>query len=118
MKLRVSLFLILISTAYAQTGQEHWVASWTTAQPLIRNPGGGQRGFHNQTVRMIVHTSIGGKRLRVALSSPFGGTPVTVGNAHVAIRSQESEIVAAYPEPGRCCGKPVPAGRNGSAFST
>jgi lysophospholipase L1-like esterase len=119
MKMYLTLLLTLCSCAYAQTGQEHWVASWTTAQPLIRNQPGGQRaapstpspgqpatpprspqginarGFHDQTVRMIVHTSIGGRRARVKLSSPFGGTPVAVGNAHIAIRSNDSEIVPA-----------------------
>ncbi len=42
---------------------------------------------------MIVHTSIGGSKLRIKLSSPFGSQAVTVGSAHVAVRSKESEIV-------------------------
>ena len=116
MKLYSSLFLLLISSAYGQTSKEHWVTTWTTAQPLIRNvpvqraagtaapkapPKAANptqtinsQGFHNQTVRMIAHTSIGGPKLRVKLSNPFGGTPVTLSTAHVAIRSKESEIVA------------------------
>ena len=53
----------------------------------------GARGFNNQTVRMIVRTSIAGKRLRVRLSNAFGGTPVAVGAAHIAIRGKESAIV-------------------------
>ena len=88
----------------AQTkGQERWVATWATAQALVRQaparqvtaaapaaaaPAGpattpqaiGARGFNNQTVRMIVRTSIAGKRLRVRLSNAFGGTPVAVGS--------------------------------------
>lgn len=118
MKLHLTLFLVLISSAYPQRNHEHWVASWTTPQPLIRNqPSGAQRaavpppgqpapsanspqaintrGFHDQTIRMIVHTSIGGPKLRVKLSNPFGGTPVVVGNVHAAIRSKDSEIVPA-----------------------
>lgn len=131
MKLYLTLLLVLISPAYSQTSREHWVATWTTAQPLIPNPprraavqnssqappittaapaSSGQgptgarrpnpvqramyiRGFHDQTVRMIVHTSIGGEKLRVKLSNPFGSTPVVVSDAHVAIRSKDSEIV-------------------------
>lgn len=118
MKRHLALFLVLIPSTYSQTSTEHWVASWATAQPLIRNQPSGQqraasatpgqvaavadspqainaRGFQNQTVRMIVHTSIGGSKLRIKLSSPFGSTPVSVGNAHVAIRSKDSEIVPA-----------------------
>jgi lysophospholipase L1-like esterase len=117
MKLYTSLFLILISSAYPQTAKEHWVATWTTPQPLIRaqpaaplraaapatappaaprpvNPAQAiaTTGFHDQTVRMIIHTSIGGQQTRVKLSNPFGGTPVKVGAAHIAIRSKDSEI--------------------------
>ena len=40
------------------------------------------------------HTSIGGKRLRLQLTNPFGGAPVQVGAAHVALRDKESSIVA------------------------
>ncbi len=53
----------------------------------------GARGFNNQTVRMIVRTSIAGKRLRVRLTNAFGSTPVAVGAAHLAIRAKESGIV-------------------------
>jgi lysophospholipase L1-like esterase len=98
-------------------GQERWVATWATAQNLVRQqparppaaadapppaPAGpaitpqavGARGLSNQTVRMIVRTSIGGRRLRVRLSNAFGSSPVVVGTAHVAIRGKESAIAA------------------------
>jgi hypothetical protein len=42
---------------------------------------------------MVVHTSIGGKRLRLELTNPFGATAVTVGSAHIAIRDKGSDIV-------------------------
>ena len=94
-------------------GQQRWVATWATAQTLVRPaparppatpaaaPAGptttpqtvGARGFNNQTVRMMVRTSIGGRRLRVRLSNAFGGTAVVVGTAHLAIRGKESAIV-------------------------
>ncbi len=114
MKLRLTLFLILISCAYPESGQ-HWVATWTTPQPLMRSQPVGRpaadaaapqgpgltpqainaRGFHDQTVRMIVHISIGGSRLRVKLANSFGGVPVSVGNAHIALRDKRFGIVAA-----------------------
>src|ERR1019366_2278395 len=59
----------------------------TTAQTI------GARGLNNQTVRMIVRTSVAGRRLRVRLSNAFGGTPVVLGAAHLAIRAKESAIV-------------------------
>jgi len=46
----------------------------------------------DQTVRMIVHTSIAGKRLRLELSNSFGKSVVSIGSAHVAIRTSESSV--------------------------
>ena len=51
--------------------------------------------FTNQTVRMILRTSIGGRRARVKLSNAFNGTPVEIGAAHIAVRDKDSGIVAA-----------------------
>src|SRR5260370_34556228 len=99
MKLSLILFLVLIPSAYPESSHEHWVATWTTAQPLIRQPPGprppAQQGFHNQTVRMIVRTSIGGSRLRVKLSNPFRRAAVTVAAPHVGLRSKYSRIAPA-----------------------
>ena len=91
-------------------GQEHWVATWTTALQLTRAPAPAQstpppaaagaptpqsinaRGFDNQTVRMMVRTSLSGRRARVALSNAFGSTPAQVSAAHIALRAKDSEI--------------------------
>jgi hypothetical protein len=54
-------------------------------RPIIR--------FNNQTLRQIVHTSIGGSRIRVVLSNTFGTAPLTIGGASVAIRDQNDTIV-------------------------
>jgi len=53
------------------------------------------QSLENQTVRMIVHTSIGGNRLRLELTNPFGSTAVTVGAAHIALRDKDSAIIPA-----------------------
>ena len=90
---------------------EHWVATWATAQALVRQappraadaaapPAGPattpqmvNRGLDNQTVRMMLRTSIAGKRVRIRLTSSFGSPPVTVGAAHIALRAKDSAIV-------------------------
>jgi lysophospholipase L1-like esterase len=106
-------------------GQERWVATWATAQTLVRAPRPnppatppppagpattpqaiGALGFHDQTVRMIVRTSLGGRRLRVRLSNAFGATPVVVGTAHLAIRAKESAIAPDTDRPVTFNGKP------------
>ena len=42
----------------------------------------------NQTLRQIVHTSIGGDRVRVVLSNAFGTAPLEIGAADIALREQ------------------------------
>jgi lysophospholipase L1-like esterase len=48
--------------------------------------------FTNQTLRQIVHTSIGGTKVRVLISNAYGTAPVMIGAAHIALRDKESEI--------------------------
>src|SRR5947208_579937 len=59
-------------------------------------PPGGRGGFapptnvNNQTIRQIVHTSIGGSRVRVVLSNAFGTAPIEIGAGSVAMRDATS----------------------------
>jgi lysophospholipase L1-like esterase len=79
----------------------HWVATFTDPQPLIPTPlpddpivaENLRHGFHDQTVRMIVHTSIAGSALRLRLTNPFDSLPVQIGAVHVALRRSGSDIV-------------------------
>jgi hypothetical protein len=54
-------------------------------------PGGKER-LENQTLREIVHTSIGGDAARIKISNAFGTEPLVVGAAHLALRSARSSI--------------------------
>jgi lysophospholipase L1-like esterase len=94
MKIRLKLLLLLIPALVA--AQDHWVATWTTAQLMARTappPANAPQGFANQTIRMIARTSIPGKRVRVRLSHALGAAPVKLGSAHIALRSKASAIV-------------------------
>jgi len=67
----------------------HWVATWA-ASPSIQNPDPAamrtrKLEFVNQTVREIVHTSIGGDTVRIKLSNVFGPQPVNVAATHIAL---------------------------------
>src|SRR6185312_13301659 len=103
---------MVVPAAFGQGNGEHWVATWATSAQVYRGPAAPPRvapaeaatpparprppqSLENQTVRMIVHTSIGGKRLRLELTNPFGSTAVTVGAAHIALRDKDSAIVPA-----------------------
>lgn len=99
--------LAFASSASAQRAdQENWVPTWGTAQQLLRvappatppatpppTAPTGLQTVNNQTVRMIVRTSIGGKRARLKLSNALAGSAVTIGAVHLAKRSQGSAIV-------------------------
>lgn len=96
----VAVFLLTISSVLAVSlpastadGNEHWVTTWSTTlhQPDLV-PGLSNAGFNNQTLRQIVHTSIGGRQIRVRLST-FGASGLVVGAAHVALSAGGSAVV-------------------------
>jgi len=71
-----------------------WVATWG-ASPVAPLPANTTNtGFTNQTVRLIVHTSLGGNEVRVRLSNAFGTESLAIGAAHVALRSMNAGIVS------------------------
>jgi lysophospholipase L1-like esterase len=49
-------------------------------------------GFNNQTLRQIVHMTIGGDQVRVRLST-FGASALVIGAGHIALRSTGAAIV-------------------------
>lgn len=72
------------------TYPSHWVASWATG-PAGPSADGAPE-FNDQTVRYIVHTSVGGDRVRIRISNRFGAEPLLVGSAHVAQRVSGAQI--------------------------
>ena len=117
--LAVGVFGIAAAAAFGQSARpsaENWVATWATPlemaattpdrpvlPPDVKMPtSSGGRGNRSrrtppaiaddQTVRMIVHTSIAGKRLRIELQNAFDKPDVSIGSAHVALRTSGSSI--------------------------
>ena len=92
----------------AQGGRaDHWVGTWATAVVPRPQPAPGAapgRGpaplnFNNQTLRQIVHVSLGGSRVRVVLSNAFGTSPLAIGGAGVGLRQKDSTIAAGSSRP-------------------
>lgn len=67
------------------------MASWA-ASPAGNSPDTAQ--LNNNTVREIVHVTVGGSQVRIRLSNEFGRQPLIVGAAHIAIRESGASIVA------------------------
>jgi lysophospholipase L1-like esterase len=64
---------------------QDWIGTWAAA-PQRPIPGSVQ-SFRNQTLRLIVHTSAGGKIVRIKISNVFGDQPLIIGSAHIARRT-------------------------------
>ncbi|MEO8372413.1 MAG: SGNH/GDSL hydrolase family protein [Candidatus Solibacter sp.] len=62
------------------------MGTWSTSlhEPDLGVPGLANAGFDNQTIRQIVHTSVGGHQVRVRLST-FGAKGLVIGAAHIAL---------------------------------
>jgi len=63
--------------------------------------------LNDQTMRMVVHTSLGGRRVRVQFSVALGASELTIGAAHIAVHAKESEIVPATDRVLTFSGKPA-----------
>jgi lysophospholipase L1-like esterase len=83
----------VVSASPALAGEPaltRWVATWATG-PAGPSPGATPQ-FNDQTVRYIVHTSVGGDRVRVKISNTFGSDSMVIGAAHVARRVTGARI--------------------------
>ncbi len=101
-KFPIGIILLLIFSLLAFNSGESkgksasirkWVGTWSTAPQLVEqrnNPP--QSGLSNNTLRQIVHVSIGGDSLRVRFSNEFSTNPVTLNEVHIAASEGGSTI--------------------------
>ncbi|MET8120051.1 SGNH/GDSL hydrolase family protein [Micromonospora sp. NPDC005291] len=71
-------------TAADRPDRSEWAGSWATAVTRGNSVGLTNTGLNDQSVRMVVHVSVGGPALRVRLSNLYGEQAVKVGRATVA----------------------------------
>ncbi|MCU1328826.1 MAG: putative GDSL-like lipase/acylhydrolase [Bryobacterales bacterium] len=109
-------YAIVLLAAASLAAQTHWVGTWGAA-PAPQSDDAAmvtqKLVFNNQTLREIVHTSIGGDTVRVRLSNAFGSVPVGIGAAHIALRGEGSAIKAGTDHALTFGGRPaveIPAG--------
>ena len=69
--------------------QGHWTGTWAAAPAFAK----GNTQYTDQTLRMIVHTSLAGSQVRVRFSNAFGSHPLKIGAAHIALRDSLAKIV-------------------------
>jgi lysophospholipase L1-like esterase len=85
----------LPAPAYAGGRDDGWTATWAAAPTTV--PPGPPAELAAQTVRQVVHTSLGGDRIRIRLTNEFGATALRVGEVHVAIRAGSGASTDARP---------------------
>jgi lysophospholipase L1-like esterase len=70
----------------------HWVTTWGCG-PQLTEPANvppapySTNSMSHSTLRQFVHTTVGGKHLRVRLSNAYGTSAVTINSAHIALAS-------------------------------
>jgi lysophospholipase L1-like esterase len=66
-------------------GPQRWVTTWTTANAASDHP----TVFSNQTIREIVHTTIGGSSVRIRLSNTFGTRAIRLDAVFIGLQKME-----------------------------
>ncbi len=98
---RCLLPILFVLNAFAAS--THWVATWgASPSPQMADEQQMTKAkllYDNQTLREIVHTSIGGDTFRIRLSNAFGKTQVDIGSVHIAVRSKGADINPATDHP-------------------
>lgn len=83
-------FCLLFVFVPRDVAQDNWIGTWAAAPQAA--PQGQVQTFHNQSLRLIVHTSAGGKKVRIKISNTFGDQPLLIGTARIARRASEADI--------------------------
>jgi lysophospholipase L1-like esterase len=95
------LFAVVATIAFLSGVAQVWAApeshppgdrvqSWAVGD-IAPQPANVQ-SYNNQTIREIIHTSIGGDQIRVRIANTFGSSPLVIGEAHVAVSSGGAAI--------------------------
>jgi len=133
MTLIAAVGIVIGVPSIAQAGPDvRWIESWGTAQALGPQPpppvipespkGDGSRPpqpppsspspfvpfpdtLSDQTVRMLVRTSVGGEQFRIEFSNAAGGEAVRFGEVRAALAGQDASIVPASDRPITFAGK-------------
>lgn len=89
--------LIALVLPLAQADEGHWQATWSASPQRtwgkeVPLPLGVPMQIGNQTLRQTVKVSLGGQRVRIALSNAYGSQPVAIGGAAVALAAPAGRL--------------------------
>jgi lysophospholipase L1-like esterase len=98
--MRKVLFFASLLAAIPLNAQQSpkWFATWAPSSqwPLPPAPDSVDRTptYFDRTIREIVHTTLGGDRIRIRLTNEYGERPLVIGAAHIAVRDSGTAIRA------------------------
>jgi lysophospholipase L1-like esterase len=92
----VVLWGVVLADANGEDAVKRWVTTWTTSNAASEEP----VSFSNQTIREIVHTTIGGNTVRLRLSNTFGARPVRFDAVFIGLQKNASQADGAALVPG------------------
>jgi hypothetical protein len=89
-------------TATENKAEQHWIATWITANQdlsnhqmaLVSDAYHDLTRFKNQTIREIIHTTIGGMAIRIRLDNTFGPHPVVFDAVFVGKQKQGASLIS------------------------
>lgn len=97
MNIRNAFLLGLAFTSVSlAASHSHWVVTWGASSSPQQDEAqmrAEKLVYKNQTLREIVHSSIGGDTVRVRLSNAYGNQAVEIGAAHIALSAKGAEVV-------------------------
>jgi lysophospholipase L1-like esterase len=103
----ISLIAAVLLVPAAVETERHrsrgWVGTWTASPQPASSP----LPINGQTLRQILHTSIGGDRVRIRLSNAYGTEDVVLGAARLAVSAGGAAIVEATSRVLRFNGSPT-----------
>jgi lysophospholipase L1-like esterase len=89
----VLLILSVFFTSHATVAKDCWISTWVSGQQLTEEKNlPPAPGLSHNTLRQVVHVTLGGSKLRVQFSNAYGSGPVTINAARLAVSKGASEI--------------------------
>ncbi|MBL4580225.1 MAG: SGNH/GDSL hydrolase family protein [Gammaproteobacteria bacterium] len=101
--LAISLLLTALASNPFTFAQEQndprWVTTWSASPSTLPGEDDPDNSPLGQTLRLIVHSSVGGSSVRIRLSNAHGNQAITIGAASIALQSSGSSIQPSTSKP-------------------
>src|SRR5437879_4157714 len=96
MRISLGAIAVLLAAGLAVPGAAPGTAAPSASRTATWGPSMTIDGpdFADETIRMVVHTTIGGSSVRIKLSNLRSTTPLSVGEVDVAAQAQQATAVA------------------------